>query len=444
MRSDRVLATISIAAILLAAGVDSLPASDGVRPIVASQLSHNVIDSSLDPISRLQARLNSGGLTFEHDSLTGYLPSVLRALDIPVSSQGLVFSRTSLQTDLIAPWSPRAIYFSDDVYIGFVQGSDFLEVATVSPTSNATYYTLKQDSTRKPVFERDDTCLSCHQSPSTGNVPGFLMLSSVTDKSGYFLTGVRQGSTTDATPVKSRFGGWYVTGSAGTSGHSGNVASPRGFREIPDKEAYKRTLDLTTDSERQQLDDKFDTSRYLSGHSDIVALMVLTHQTAIHNLISALHTIAGAVVSDRGRTYDGKQDETSAPVDGIARLRFDGAVERLAKAMLFIGEAPISGPMRGTTSFAQDFAKLGPRDAKGRSLRELDLERRLFRYPLSFLIYSEAFDAMPRVARSAVYSRLRTILQGSDARPEFAELSAADRGAILEILTATKPEFSKE
>ena len=445
MRSDQVLAIFSIAATLLAVGVSSLPASDATVGYAASQVTHSVGDASLDPISRLQARLNSGELKFEHDSITGYLRSVLGALNIPISSQGLVFSRTSLQTDLIAPWSPRAVYFGDDIYIGFVQGSDFLEIATVSPTSNARYYTLPQDPEKRPVFEQDDTCLSCHQSPSTGNVPGFLMLSSVTDKSGYFLTGVRQGSTTDATPVKLRFGGWYVTGSAGASaGHSGNVAAPKGYREISDKEAYKQTLDLTIDSERKNLSEKFDTSRYLSGSSDIVALMVLTHQTAVHNLISALHTAAAAVSNGNDRSYRGTDDERSASFDGITDLRFNGAVERLVKGMLFIGEAPIHGPMRGTTSFSSDFSKIGPRDGTGRSLRDFDLQRRLFKYPLSFLIYSEAFDALPLVARDAVYIRLRKILKGEDPRPEFVSLALDDRKAILEILTATKPEFNRE
>ena len=442
MRSDRLLAAFSIVAISLAAVVEALPAYGAQRQRVGVSRSHDS-PKSLDPISRLQGRLDSGDIKFEHDSITGYLRSLLRALDIPISSQGLVFSRTSLQTDLIAPWAPRAIYFNDDVYIGFVQGSDFLEIATVSPTSNARYYTLKQEPKGPPVFERDDTCLSCHQSPSTENVPGFLMLSSVADKNGYFLTGVRQGSTTDATPVKLRFGGWYVTGSAGSSGHSGNVAAPRGFREIADKEAYRRTLDLTIDSERRGLGDKFDTSRYLAGQSDIVALMVLTHQTAVHNLISALHTIAGGIDTSAATSYERKDGEKSASFDGISDLRFAGAVERLVKAMLFVGEAPIEGPMQGTTSFARDFARVGPRDAKGRSLRDLDLQRRLFRYPLSFLIYSEAFDALPKVARVAVYNRLRNILTGNDAKPEFSALSATDRRAVLEILTATKIEFAQ-
>jgi hypothetical protein len=398
--------------------------------------------AATDPILRLQARLDAGTITLPHDSARGYLPALLEALAIPVSSQGLVFSRTSLRTDLIAPWSPRALYFNDDVYVGFVQGSEFLEIATVNPDKGAVFYTLTQELAARPTFAREgNTCLMCHKSPVTGGVPGFMVLSTIADHLGYQITGAHDGATTDHTPIKDRFGGWYVTGTHGPAGHSGNVYSPKNFNQV-NKDDYRAQIDLTTESERTNLTGKFDTSPYLSPHSDIVALMVLVHQTSVHNLITTAHQAAStalieAATLDRYRA-DSVRNRPLAEVNGTLHM----AVERLVRAMLFIDEAPFGASMHGTSTFTEDFARTGPRDAKGRSLRELDLHTRLFRYPMSFLVYSEQFDALPAVAKDAVYARFRAILGGRDTSPEFQRLSARDRTAALEILMATKPDFA--
>jgi hypothetical protein len=167
--------------------------------------------------------------------------------------------------------------------------------------------------------------------------------------------------------------------------------------------------------------------------------MVLAHQASVHNLITA------ATYETRRAEYD-DQMAGSARVDGAvsegARVRIETAGERLVRAMLFVKEAPLAQPVSGTSGFAAEFARRGTRDQKGRSLRDLDLTRRLFRYPLSYLIYSESFDAMPAPVRTYVYRRLREVLSGQDDRPEFAHLSPADRDAVREILEETKPEFT--
>lgn len=430
MRLRVLLGTVGLATAALA--VDLVPHGPSAPPSFAIERD----TANADPVARLQARLDAGVATLAHDSAFGYLPALLRALDIPLSSQGLVFSRTSLQTDKITPWSPRALYFNDDVYIGYVQESDFLEIAAMHPTRGAVFYTLTQHVAEKPAFERETrTCLMCHQSrAATGGVPGLMVLSSITDKYGYPITGVHEGGMTDATPIRQRWGGWYVTGThgAGTSGgagHSGNVYSPRFRHEIPNKERYRTEFDLTTESDRTTLEGKFDPAPYPSAHSDIVALMVLVHQTTVHNLIAGLHEIAEFTPDAAER--DGSAEST----------RLHGAVERLLRAMLFVQEAPLAGPMRGTTSFAADFASLGPRDAHGRSLRDFDLETRLFRYPLSFLIYSESMDALPPVAQRVFYRRLEAILQGAEQDGAYAHLTPGVRTAIREILRATKPAY---
>src|SRR5262249_50035840 len=152
----------------------------------------------------------------------------------------------------------------------------------------------------------------------------------------------------------------------------------------------------------------FDVARYLSPHSDIVALMVLGHQVEVQNLIAVAGGKTGADPREVG--------------------------EPLLKAMLFAGAAPLTAPVRGTSSFAAEFARQAPRDSRGRSLRDFDLQTRLFRHPLSYFIYSKSFDAMPAAVKTYVYRRLRDVLAGRDKSPDFAHLSAADRTAILEIL----------
>jgi hypothetical protein len=152
--------------------------------------------------------------------------------------------------------------------------------------------------------------------------------------------------------------------------------------------------------------------------SDVVALMVLGHQVRMHNLIARLHR----------RSVDG--------------LPFDEDVEDLVRYMLFVDEAPLRGPISGSTTFAADFERLGPRDAGGRSLRQFDLGGRLFRYPLSYLIYSQAFRALPQPVLARVYGRLTEVLSGRDTTPAFARLSSQDRTAITEILTATDRGFA--
>ncbi|HEY2906674.1 MAG TPA: hypothetical protein VGJ29_12310 [Vicinamibacterales bacterium] len=379
-----------------------------------------------DAVARLQQALDRGDAKLEFDAKRGYLPSVLKQLDVPISSQGLVFSRTSLQVDHIAPWTPRAIYFNDDVYVGWAQTAPIMEIASVDPTLGPVFYSLDQAETDHPKFERQTRmCLICHDSASTtGSVPGFIVRSVFADRYGYPLTvpGMDESVTTDQTPIEQRWGGWYVTGTHAEMQHRGNIAAPKLASELPNVKAYVEGVKLGPNGNVTDLHDRFDVKRYLAPDSDIVALLVLTHQSAVHNLITA----AGY----------------QARIDGDESPRAKDAAERLVRAMLFVNEAPMAGPIHGTSAFATEFSARGPRDQKGRSLRDLDLKTRLFRYPLSYLIYSDGFDALPLRVKTYVYGRLRQILSGEDTSATFSRLTGDDRHAILEILHDTKPDFT--
>lgn len=376
-----------------------------------------------DRVAKLQQEIEAGTATLAYDEDHGYLPAILAALKVPVASQGLVLSKTSLQVDKIGPWSPRAIYFSDDVYVGWVQGGPIMEVASVDPKLGAVFYTVTQEPGDKPTITRQTrTCLQCHDSASsTGGVPGFIMRSVIADRHGYPVSS-DLGGTTDQTPVTDRWGGWYVTGTI-PAAHLGNVFAPKLAGEMGNVQAYLAKTKLASDEKITDLSGKFDVAPYLAPHSDAVALLVLAHQTYVHNLITA----AG---------YQAR----STPDD---TMRIEGAAERLVRAMLLAKEATLPGAVSGTSSFAADFAKAGPRDGRGRSLRDLDLQTRVFKYPFSYLVYSDSFDALPPVVKTYVYRRVREVLSGKDQRAEFAHLTPDLRQAISEILTDTKPDFAE-
>ena len=421
-----------------------LPAPRFPLPAAAPLTTFGPDGERIDPIVSLQALIESGEVTFSFDPLTGYLPSLLAALDIPVSSQGFVFSRTSLQTDRITPWTPRAIYFNDDVYVGYVQESPLLEIASINPDEGSIFYLLTQNEEAGPLFQRETTtCLMCHESRTvTGGVPGVMMRSVLTDRYGYVVTPLQEGAVTDRTPIEERLGGWYVTGTQEGSRHAGNVHAPELTHEIYDKAGYLSDFDMNSEGNVTTLDDHFDTSQYLTGHSDLVALLVLGHQTRVHNLITLAHEAVQTALSDQDAIV--RTTGQVVPDGGLipaAEIRIDGAVDRLVREMLFAREAPLGGRVEGTSGFAEEFSARGPWDGQGRSLRDFDLESRLFRYPLSFLIYGDAFDALPELMRRRIYARVDAVLDGEGAAEDFGHLSAEDRTAIREILVATKPDF---
>jgi hypothetical protein len=171
---------------------------------------------------------------------------------------------------------------------------------------------------------------------------------------------------------------------------------------------------------------------------------VLAHQTQMHNLITQTnYQTRLALYADETKRKSGK-----LPADGsisdAARQQFQKPAEQLVRYLLFANEAPLEHPVSGTSGFAEEFAARGPRDSKGRSLRDFDLNTRIFKYPCSYLIYSEHFDNLPAPAKDYVYRRMFEILTGQEQGSEFSSLSPKDRRAILEILVATKPGIPDE
>jgi hypothetical protein len=377
-------------------------------------LTLGLAEAPVDAVTVLQKKIDAGQVKLTYDAKHGYLSSVLKNLDVPVSSQTLVFAKNSFELFLISPEAPRAIYFNDDTYVSWTRGAPEVEVAATDPKQGPAFYTLSQEQTARPKFklESEVNCLVCHDFEiSSVPLPRLLMLSVMPTREGTAIGGTSL-ITNDQSPLRERWGGWYVTGTSGNQQHLGNKVFPQPASTKIDIKDYAAHSDLSEGTNETDLSKSLNTAPFLTSTSDIVALMILGHQTHVHNLI----TLAGHT----------QTTETA---------------ESLVKAMLFSGAAPFTDPIKGTSPFAEEFQKRGPRDSKGRSLRDLDLQHRLFRYPLSYLIYSPSFDTLPKTTKDYVYRRFHEILSGQDRSKEFEHLSGVDRAAILQILTETKPDF---
>ena len=384
-----------------------------------------------DPIATL-ATDNNSGLKFHAER--GYLDALLESLQISPASQLLVFSRTSLNIANITPKTPRVIYFNDTTYVAMVPGSGVLEIASMDPHLGPVFYTLEQKEQSKPRFEQQtDQCLRCHDSYSMtgGGVPRFILGSGYTGANGNLVSHEGWILTDTSTPLESRWGGWYVTGKHGKQVHLGNIAvnDPADLFQMESL----RIGNITS------LETLLNTDPYLAKTSDIVALMVIEHQVEVQNLITRVnYDIRSALDANPELLAESGQDINKIP-DAVARLINDISAP-LVGALLMVDEEPLTDTLEGAAAYAEWFTGLGPFDNQGRSLREFDLKTRLFRYPLSYLIYSPAFDNLPDLVKQHIYQRLAMILGNKD-KDEFTHLTTADRTAILAILNETKPEF---
>ena len=367
-----------------------------------------------DAVAALNEKLQKGSASLTFEPGNGYLRSVLDAFGVPVESQALVFSQSSFQAPLINVLNPRAVYFGDTVSVGWVRGGRILEIAAQDPAQGVIFYELEQKASSSPRFVRNNDCLACHLSWETRGVPGLLVQSMypIPDEISY----ANGFTTVHGSPLEQRWGGWYVTGDHGGAKHMGNVTV------MP---ADKGKLKLANPTRvLNSVEGLFDLKGFPTPYSDVVAQLVLAHQTQMTNLI----TRAG---------WEARMLAAKPSTDASARLA--EAAGDLVDYLLFIDEAPLTGPVKGTAGFTERFTKSGPRDKQGRSFRDFDLKKRLFQFPCSYMIYSPAFDALPALARDAVYTRMWDVLAGREKQPRYRVLSLADRRAIVEILRETKP-----
>ena len=376
-----------------------------------------------DVVTALDRAVQAGDTELGFEPTTGYLLAVLDALDIPVESQVTVFSETSFQARWVTPENPRAIYFNDTVAVGWVRGADVLEVASLDPTQGVLFFSIDQQPAERPQIRRNNQCLACHLSWDTLGIPGLTTLSTLPmpdDPNAYAIGWV----TDHRIPLSDRWGSWYVTGAPPSLQHLGNSTVP--LETVPGPDADPAPA-LDT------LDGLFDLTGYPTPYSDIVALLVLEHRTRMTNLLVRTGWEA------RVAGYDGAP--AARPSGGPATDRVQEAAHDLVDYLLFVYEAPLPAGIRSTSGFAEWFSAQGPFDRQGRSLHQLDLDGRLLRYPCSFLIYTDAFDALPELAKDAVYRRMWEVLSGQATDDRYSHLTLDDRQAVVEILRDTKPDL---
>jgi hypothetical protein len=384
-------------------------------------------DATRNSIAELQRRLASGDVALTRTPGRGYLDSLLEALRISASSQVLVFSKTSLQAIHIDANKPRALYFNDSTYVGWVQESNHLEILTIDADRGPVFFTVENAPPEQPRFKRESTlCLACHDSAGmrAGGTPSVLVRSSQVVGEMNPAGRVLPATVTHATAIEDRWGGWYVTGRLGVQLHLGNMP----LAGAPDSTVAR----ISNRSNLPSLAGYVDTAPYMSDKSDIVALLVLEHQSYIHNLITrAKYTLSGSQALARG-------DIAWEELAGDERAALAAVLEPLADAMTFRDERRLLGRIRGNAGYEAAFAANGPADRCGRSLRDFELETRTFKYPLSYLVYSPEFRSLPSAARKYLYERFDAILR----LPTGDDSLDRDRAASLEILAATLPEFA--
>ena len=408
--------------VVLGCGVASLAGQRGGA--FRASRDHPAISYSTGPVdnavSRLNDRLEAGEVSLEFEGRSGYLRSLLDALDVSVESQVTVFSKTSLQASRITSQNPRAIYFGDTVAVAWVRDADVLELAAHDARQGVIFYRLPQAPSSSPRLTRDNQCLACHLSWDTLGTPGLQVLSVAPlspDPTAYAT-----GFVSDhRSPLEQRWGGWYVTGSVGEVAHIGNVE----VTDVPDPQATLGQVPPRLDS----LASVIDLDGFPVATSDVVALMVLEHQVHMTNLITRLGWEVRRLLF-----------REASPEAGFEELVTEAATE-LVDYLLFVDEPTLPEPVRGSSGFAEAFAARGPHDGRGRSLRDFDLERRLFAYPCSYMVYSDPFDALPEPAKDAVYRRLWDVLSGAVTGAPYDRLSVEDRAAIVEILRETKDDL---
>jgi hypothetical protein len=370
-----------------------------------------------DRIATLNRALAGGSRSLRRDPRTGYLRSVLDALGLSIDSQLLVFSKTGVQRAFTSPHNPRALFFDSAVVVGYIPGAPLIEIAAHDPQQGVVFYTLDQNA-GAPSFTRATMCLTCHVSATTLGVPGLIARSNAVGEDGNVMPQLGSNDVTHQTPHPDRWGGWFVTSEAlvpySQRAHAGNITLSNGG--VTSNQIFMEWLSSEPE-----------TRGYLSPSSDIVALLLFDHQAHAINLLTRLNW-ESRVVAAGGRA-------------GTADGSLGSLEQELADYLLFDGEAPPSVALEARPGFAQHFAAAFPKDQRGRSLADLDLAKRLARYPCSYMVYSPAFDALRPDVREAVYQRMIDTLTRSDRRGERGRASAEDRRAVLEILRDTKPDF---
>jgi len=366
------------------------------------------------------------------------LHELLARLEVPRESQVLVFSKTSEQISLIAPHTPRAIYFSDDVYIGWVQGGE-IEVASLDPRLGMVFHLIKlttREDHRPPELVRERGCLNCHAGSSNQGVPGLMVRSVYPSDSGLPLFEAGTFRTRQSSPISERWGGWYVTGEVEGESHLGNAIAA-----VKDRRVGVEMAPFAT-GRVEKLDALFNADPYPhGGQSDVAALMVLEHQTGVHNILVEANLTTRATLHRHGEMKKAFGESVDGPLSETNERILDRMADKVLHEMLYVDEFEVPGGIEGGAAFQNAFKTNARKSADGRSLKDFRLYGRLMKYRCSHLIYSEAFENLPREIRSRILDKLHSILTRPASWPAYAHLADSEREHLHTILSETVPDL---
>ncbi|MDG1363321.1 MAG: hypothetical protein P8Q54_07585 [Akkermansiaceae bacterium] len=386
--------------------------------------------ASQDAVAKMAAEIEHGDWVIGKVDGKTFLKAVLKKLNIPEESQVLVFSKTSFQNSLINQNNPRSIYFSMDAYVGWVPGGK-VEVIIEDEKLGPVFYTIDPPfgDRRAKIVRATDSCLQCHATSRTSGVPGMFIRSVVPDQNSHPILSAGTSLVTDSTPLRERWGGWYVSGHTDAP-HLGNRWVPE---SVLSGAKFKPEV-----SDHEDLSSLINTEKYLQPTSDIVALMVLEHQCRTHNLITKAKMGYQRALYFQKSYSEGKDLGSH---DGMSWKMAESSAKEIVDSFLFASEIDPGGDgVEGADKFAEAFKRGGVKTAKGKSLRDLRLYGRLFKNRCSYMIHSLAFKGLPELIKERVYYHLREEL----ANEADNHLSSREKKILLGILEETVPGFRSE
>jgi len=367
-----------------------------------------------DRFTQFKTALESGKLSLDRSSEKAFVVSLLKALNISPATQTLVYSTTSLQLRRISPRNPRALYFNEDVYVGWVPGGQ-IEIASIDPALGGIFYIFDIPRGREaPIrIERSTRCFNCHAEFEIGRIPGLLIKSVIPGPGGGSLESFRGDQTGHSIPFKDRFGGWHLTGKHGITEHWGNLVgelSPTGLKKYANPPGRQ-----------------FRWETYPVATSDVLAQLLHEHQVGfVNRAVKATYDVRGALVK------------------GDAKGQIVQHADILTRYLLFTNEVRLpTGGIEGDPALKAHFLKNARKTKLGVSLRQFNLRTHLFKYRCSYMIHSVTFSGLPGPLKKRVLLNLRAALDPVKSHPASGHIPAGEKKAIGLILASTLDNYPK-
>jgi hypothetical protein len=367
-----------------------------------------------DAVTAALKKIENGELKVDTSNDRAFVSSLLGALKVPVSSQLLVYSATSMQSGIINPRNPRALYFNDEIYVGFVPGG-LVEIMGVDPELGGVFYIFdKPQPGQLPRTDRSTRCFNCHAGSATMRIPGLLAESVAPIISGASYENYRRDEQGHQIPLADRFGGWHVTSAKPFGETKANI--------------FARSDGSGVKIVKVKPGEMWDIEKHLLPSSDILPHLIHEHQIGFDNQVIHAAYIAREI-GDKGRTPTLADDK-----------RLNEKASALVRYILFADEAklPPSGIV-GDEQYAKDFLSNKKASGSGLSLKDLDLKTRMFKHRCSYMLYTPQWQKLPALIKNRVYAGMKLALSGKDRN--YAYLSAQERLAIVSILRETLPDL---